>query len=226
MLVSLVLAVALAIANAVLPSPEPSASAEPLKEIGHVYSSGMCTAIVSRANGAISSALRNDRTVALAVTTLRGVNLESENGIEKHKGMKSIERLAGELRTSSDKADKEIKQLRQLSTQAVDPVRKGELKAFADALGGALRRQDRIGSDLQTMLLRMHGSDNEQEAYRQIQISTHVVMPDQIMDSYFAPVPYNAVARQFAKDLETRSMDIADDESKAATHVVGAINGC
>jgi hypothetical protein len=226
MLLSLIFVVELALANAVAPSPQPSASSEPLKEIGHVYSSGMCTAIVKRANHAIASALHNNETVAAAVLTLRSVNLESQNGIVKHNGMTNIERLATDLRVSSHKADKEIKQLREISTQATDPVRKSELKAFADALGGALARQDKIGSDLQTMLLRMTGRDNEQEAYKQIQTTVNVVMPDQIMDQIFAPVPYNTVAHAFAKDLETRTVDIAGDESKAAEHVVGAVNGC
>ena len=227
MLLSLIFAVELALVNAVAPSPQPTASSEPLKEIGHVYSSGMCTAIVKRANNAIASALRNNRTVAEAVITLRSVDLESENGIVKHNGMTSIERLATDLRVSSSNANKDIKQLREISGQAEDPVRKSELKAFADALGGALGRQDKIGSDLQTMLLRMTGRDNEQEAYAQIQNNTHpVVMPDQIMDAYFAPVPYNNVAHQFAKDLATRTLDIAVDESKAAEHIIGAVNGC
>lgn len=227
MLVPLLLALELALANAAPPSPEPTASSEALKEIGHVYSSGMCSAIVSRANSAINTALRNDQTVTVAVNTLRKVNLESQNGIEKHNGMKAIEHLADDLRVSSDFADKQIKQLRAMSVEAADPVRKTELKAFTDALGGALRRQDRIGSDLQTMLLRMTGRDAEQEAYRQVlTTSPGVVLPSMLFDAQFQPVPYNKVAHLFAKDLENRTLAIAADESKAAEHAVGAVNGC
>jgi hypothetical protein len=228
MFVPLVLALEVALAGTPVPSPSPTASEQPLQVIGHVYSSGACTAIVMHANDAITTALHNDETVTLAVNTLRRVDLDSQNGIAKENGMRAIQRIADALRVSSDVAAKDITKLRELSGESKDAVRKTELKAFADALGGALHRQERIGSDLQTMLLRMYGRDSEEDAYAQIYKMNpqRIPLPEDYMDAYFAPVPYNVVARRFAVDLEHRTVDIAADESRAAEHVVGAVNGC
>jgi hypothetical protein len=225
MLKPLLLAVAVAGAAAPVPSPSPSTAAQPLREIGHVFSSGACTAIVVRANSAISTTLRNDQTVAMAIDTLRHVNLETPNMIQQRKSMASIERLAEDLRLSSGDAESQIKRLREMAAQTTDPVRKEDLKDFADALGGALARQRRIGADLQRMLVIMDGRQARAEARRDMAYTGTGRALTTFDDSY-APVNYNAMAQAAAQELEGRTVSIAADETKAAEHVLGAVNGC
>lgn len=210
--------------TAAQPSPGASAAAQPLQEIGHVFSSGTCTAIVVRANSAISTTLRNDQTVSLAIDTLKRVNLDTNNEIEQHKGMNSIERLAESLRFSSGDAEAQIKRLREMAAQTTDPVRKEDLKEFADALGGALARQRRIGADLQRMLVIMDGRQARAEARRDIAFTGG--RGTTVFDDSFGPNSNNAMAQAAAQELANRTVSIAADETKAAEHVVGAVNGC
>jgi hypothetical protein len=202
---------------------------ETLKEIGRVTTNAMCTGIVMRANSAISAALRNDQTLTLAVATLRHVDLDTSNEIDKQRGMREIDKIAAELRKSAGDADGQVKKLREMSAQATDPVRKAELKSFADALGGALFKQNQIGNDLQRMVVIMDGRDARAQAHADMT----GIMPQhsrlwQNADSkgVFDTHNYNQLASDAAKDVESRTLAISADESKAANHIVGAVNGC
>lgn len=228
MLEPLLLVVALLTPGAPVPTPQASAAAgQSLKEIGHVFSSGACTAIVVRANSAISSALRNDQTVGMVVDTLRHVDLDTTNIINKRKDMAAIGRLADDLRESSGGAAAQIKKLRQLAAETTDPVRKQDLKDFADALGGALARQNRIGADLQRMLVIIDGRDARAEAQRDVGYAVPgVYHPGAVFDREFPTTNYNAMALAAANEVQNRTLGISADESKAADHVIGAVNGC
>ncbi|MBV8074003.1 MAG: hypothetical protein JO140_01150 [Candidatus Eremiobacteraeota bacterium] len=213
------------------PSAAPAGSAaagkEQLKEIGRVTSNAMCTAIVMRANSAIGATLRNDQTVGIAIQTLRHVDLDTHNSIDKRKAMSDIGKLSDELRSSAGSAEEQIKKLREMSEQATDPTRKADLKEFADALGGALNRQKRIGADLARMLVIIEGRDARVEAHRDIAYSNPGgLTPWRVWDAEFDTMHYNSMARAAAKEVEDRTLSIAADESKAADHIVGAVNGC
>ena len=228
MLVSLVLAVALASSATpspqVTPNPDPSAGG--LREIGHVYSSGECTAIATRANSAISSAIRNDQTVTIIVQTLRSVDLDSSNRITKINGLHELEQYATDLRTSAEHAKKQAIELRKLAKDSTDPVRKQELKTFADALSGAIERQRHIGGEMQGMLARIAGRDSTADVYRTVEHRQDQSPPFSAADVDMLMPVYNKMAADEAKWLELQVPLISGDESKAADHVVGAVNGC
>ncbi|HTX02195.1 MAG TPA: hypothetical protein VMD07_00840 [Candidatus Acidoferrales bacterium] len=228
MLVSLILAVALA--SAATPSPEvtpdPDQSGAGLREIGHVYSSGECTAIATRANSAISSAIRNDQTVTIIVQTLRSVDLDSSNRITKINGLRELEQYATDLRTSAENAKKQAVELRKIAKESSDPVRKAELKTFADALSGAIERQRHIGGEMQGMLARIAGRDSTADVYRTVEHRQDQSAPWSPADAEFQRPVYNKMATDEAKWLELQVPLISGDESKAADHVVGAVNGC
>lgn len=228
MLVSLILALALAVAAAPSPdlTPDPSPSAGGLREIGHVYSSGACTAIATRANSVISSALRNDQTVSIIVTTLRTVNLDSSNRITKINGLRELEQYATELRMSAEHAKAQVKQLRGLANESTDPVRKAELTSFADALGGAIERQRHIGGEMQGMLARIAGRESKVDMYETMDHHPDLVPPWNWADVDYHTSVYNKMAVNEADYLEVQVPLISGDESKAADHVVGAVNGC
>jgi hypothetical protein len=227
MLVSLILAVVLT--AAATPSPELTSdpdAAGGLREIGHVYTSGACTAIATRANSAISSAIRNDQTVTIIVQTLRTVDLDAANRITKINGLRELMQYATELRMSAEHAKKQVIELRKMAAESTDPVRKEELKTFADALGGAIERQRHIGGEMQGMLTRIAGRDSMADLYQVI--DRH---PDQTpawnwADVDFHTSVYNKMATNEANWLELQEPLISGDESKAADHVVGAVNGC
>jgi hypothetical protein len=228
MLVPLILAVVLAAAATPSPelTPDPDASAGGLREIGHVYSSGACTAIATRANSAISSAIRNDQTVTIIVQTLRTVDLDSSNRITKINGLRELEEYATDLRESAEHAKKQVIELRKLAAAETDPVRKKELKNFADALGGAIERQRHIGGEMQGMLTRISGRDSVGDMYRELDRRSDQGPAMNIGDAYWHQPVYNKMANDEAKWLDLQVPLISGDESKAADHVVGAVNGC
>lgn len=228
MLVSLILAVALAAVAAPSPdlTPDPNASTGGLREIGHVYSNGACTAIATRANSVISTALRNDQTVSIIVTTLRTVNLDSSNRITKINGLRELERYATDLRMSAEQAKAQMKQLRALANESTDPVRKAELTSFADALGGAIERQRHIGGEMQGMLARIAGRESKVDMYETMEHHPDMLPAWNWADVDFHSSVYNKMAVNEANYLEVQVPLINGDESKAADHVVGAVNGC
>jgi len=231
----LLLAIALQTASTPAPAPEPhpsaAASAEPqagtLQEIGHVYSNGLCTAIVTRANSAISTTLRNDQTVTLVISTLHTRDFDSDNRLVHIRSLKELEHYATDLRVSAIHAGAQIQELRKMAAESTDPVRKEELKEFADALGGALQRQKKIGAELQGMLARIAGRDSFVQAYETMEHTGHdFVPPWNWADVDFHTSVYNLMAFHEAQLVEYQLPLITGDESKAADHVAGAVNGC
>lgn len=238
-----------------VPLAEPSAAAppapSPLKEIGRVQSLSICPALVVHANSAIGSALDNDQQLALAVNRLRTTDLDSTNEITRRNGMNDLSTLAGRLRTAAATGTGEIKRLRALATETNDPTRKAELKAFADALGGALARQRKAGTDLDKMLVIIDGRRSVEEINTQALVNERASIADApinggrpesslggrgpvaltsgVMRSAVAgpsPQPVNGILRDVADDFIARTQSILSDEGVAADHALGATTGC
>ena len=151
MLMLLPIVVALAAAPAApAPSAAPAAASgtatggakpTPLTEIGRVRALPACVPIVAHANGAITQALENDRTLAIMTQNLRGTDYDKLNSLQRRNAIESLMRQAEAMRIASSAGDVEVKKLRDYAKASPDPKRKEELKTFADALGGALYRQ-------------------------------------------------------------------------------------
>ena len=155
---------------AAAPPPAPSATAAPaLKVIASVRSTPRCAEIVTHANSAIGSALNNDVLIAQTITRLRAYNLDDGNSIHRRNGLDALGEFAKNLTKQSRAADDEIKRLRALADKSNDPQEKKELKAFADALGGALWRQQKIARDLNGYLASVDFQDmaNQTESQQQ-----------------------------------------------------------
>ncbi len=145
-------------ASAALLSPGASFAAAPpviaaspapaLKVIANVRSTSRCAEIVTHANSAIGSALNNDVQLQQLITRLRAVNLDDGNPIHRRNGLDALGEFAKNVTKQSRSADDEVKRLRALAEKSNDPQEKKELKAFADALGGALWRQQKVARDL------------------------------------------------------------------------------
>lgn len=225
---------------AVDPTPAPAASAAPtqLKEIGRIQAVSACSAIVVHANGAINDALANDADLGITINRLRTTDLDGDNEIKRRNQENDLFALAARIRTSSSSGNAEVKRLREYAAAATDPQRKAELKAFADALGGALYRQKKAAVDLDKMLTIIDGRRERDVAIGLMNQNS----PTQPGSAFIGHVNDTALARpvsasspspgdnltlrQVADDFTSRTALILGDEGIAADHSVGATTGC
>lgn len=225
----------LVVALASTPSPVPASTARPtpLTEIGRVRTTPICTTIVVHANGAITSALDNDRQLAILTTNLLNTDFDRLNSLQRRNAIEDMMKQAGNIRINGKVADGEIKQLRAMALASTDPARKAELKAFADALGGAIYRQTKVAAEFMRDVTIMQGREDAKEV-RDIRernnpppegpasmsmVSQRAGMPD-------PPRSYNQVMRSVAADLNDLSTGIIADEGVAADHSIAATSGC
>ena len=226
------------------PNPAPASGApappSPLKEIGRVQSLSVCSAIVVHANSAIVAALDNDRDLALTINRLNTTDLDTDNTVVRRNGMNDLATLAGRIRVAAAGGTAEIKRLRAIDAHTADPVRKAELKAFADALSGAIVRQRKAATDLDAMLAIIDGRRAVEEVNAPELTAQRVAVagPERIdsLDREAAvmrnpaappgPLRANELLRSAADDFRSRSADIRSDEGVAADHSLGATTGC
>jgi hypothetical protein len=228
------LPIVLALASAD-PAPSPSASAKPtpLTEIGRVRAIPVCTPIVVHANGAITTTLDNNRALAIMTTNLRNVDFDKLNEIQRRNAIDALDKQASQVRLNAKAADQEVKRLRELALASPDPARKAELKAFADAIGGAIYRQQKAAAEVMRDIVVMQGRADAQEARRikdrdnpppdaggsSSLYQNRAAMPP-------PPARLNDAMRSIANDLDDRTSAIMADEGIAADHSIAATSGC
>jgi hypothetical protein len=224
----------LVVALATVPSPGPSTRPTPLQEIGRVRALPACTPIVVHANGAITQALDNDRGLAILTTNLRAVDYDKLNVIQRRNAIDGLEKQASEIRINAGTADGEIKRLREYAVASPDPQRKAELKAFADALGGALLRQKRAADELMRDITIAQGRTEAAEV-REITARDNRLTANgngPLMSGMArSPLPdgpssWNDVMRSIAGSIDDRNQAIVADEGVAADHSIAATSGC
>jgi hypothetical protein len=225
------LLIILAAASALAPSEAPHAS--PLTEIGRVRSAPICTPIVVHANGAITSALDNDRSLAILTHNLRAIDFDGLNSMQRRNAIEELMKTASTVRENGKVADGEIKQLRAYAAASTDPDRKAELKAFADALGGAIYRQTKVAAEFVSDITVIQGRTEAEEA-RGLMAANNAV-PTSLVQNRMAqaqsvlpgaPKSYNAEMRGIAGELTEHSQGITSDEGIAADHSIAATSGC
>ncbi len=134
---------------AVLTAPTPQPSASPaLKTIASVRANTRCAEIITHANSAINTTLDNDGVLSKTITTLRLIDLDDGNAIHRRNGFNALGDLAKTLTMQARAGDDEVKRLRALASKSKDPQEAKDLKDFADELGGALWRQQKVARDL------------------------------------------------------------------------------
>ncbi|MDQ2871763.1 MAG: hypothetical protein M3R35_01390 [Candidatus Eremiobacteraeota bacterium] len=233
----------------VLPAPpHPDATPTPLKEIGHVHASAACAEIATHANSAITTALRDDVVLSQTIAKLRDVTLDDGNAIHRHNGLNALGDYAKTLMQQSRAGDREVQRLRELAAKSNDPTQKKDLKAFADVLGGALWRQQKVARDLNGFLAAtdmrdMAGWDESETQANQSVLGvadpSRALVPGESRNSalinsnvgYAIPekdprIRATDEARAAATDFENRIPDISNDEGQAANLVTGAVTGC
>jgi hypothetical protein len=220
--------------SATAPTPAASPAApKQLKEIGRVRVS-VCANIVVHANGAISSALKNDSTMSNTVTRLRSMDLESDP-MSFYRGISDLDQLAGQLHDNAVHGAGEVQRLRDLAKGSKDAQRKADLDAFADALGGALYRQKRAAADLSGFIAYLRAQDMRKTPELDKMIAQQRDVPAKPTPAD-PPLPLamwssghgspNDLARAAAADFTGPEQEIALDEGTAADHAEGAVSGC
>ncbi len=211
----------------------------PLTEIGRVKALPACVPIVAHANGAITLALDNDRTLAVISTNLHNTNFDKLTSIQRRNAVEALMKQAEAMRNASSSGDAEVKKLREYAANATDPARKEELKTFADALGGALNRQKKAAVEFMRDVTIMRGREDATEA-RDLMAQNNPVPPSvaailqqtaQQNPLSAAPTPqpnpqYNKQFGFMADTLDGLSHGIATDEGQAADHSIAATSGC
>jgi hypothetical protein len=245
MVPSLILLATLATAS---PSPAPVDSPDPLKVIVTVRSSTLCSQFADHANAAIAATLQNDATLGSVVNTLRVPDLAG-NPIERRNMMLRLAELADSIAKQYKAGIGEVKSLRALQSQTNDPQEKVELKAAADALGGALYRQHLIGRDLDGFLAYEYAADMRRPDdddmmpqmmqatsadvgpyYYAAKAPTWLAQPEPVSPSILAgheSLSDDAeMAASASHDFASRLPAITGDELTAADHFTEAAGGC
>lgn len=226
----------LVLALATDPSPGPSTSPRPtpLTEIGRVRALPPCTPIVVHANGAITEALDNDRALAILTHNLRAIEFDRVNEMQRNHAIDEVTKIAGDIAKNASTGDGEIKRLREYAAASPDPQRKAELKAFADALGGALYRQKKAAGELLRDVAIVQGRSEAAEA-RNIMFHDNPV-PEAGVQARTVdenrpvlprpPASWNQAMKEIASQIDDRLPAISYDEGTAADHSIAATSGC
>jgi hypothetical protein len=217
--------------------PGPAASSAPrptpLTEIGRVRALPACVPIVAHANGAITQALDNDRTLAIISNNAHNTDFDRLNYLQRRNAIEAMMKQAEAIRAASSSGDVEIKKLREYAAAATDPDRKAELKAFADALGGALYRQQKAAVEFMRDVTIVRGREEAAEGRDLMRQNNPVPPSGPAQEMAGAPpilpgVPdsYNKTFKQIGDAIDADVLGVEMDEGIAADHSIAATSGC
>jgi hypothetical protein len=251
MLDLIVLAAALSTVAAPTPQPSPTPA---LKTIASVRASARCADIITHANSAIDKTLNNDLVITQTITALRVYNLDDTNDIKRRNNLNALGDMAKTLMQQARSGDDEVKRLRDLAkkTKDKDPQEAKALEDFANELGGALWRQQKIARDMNGFLAYVDFHDMAQWSDADKNMNAAVFgVSDPLAQ---APRDFNGIntrsgndfwrptvphlghdptdptpgqqAKWAADDFQKRIPDIVLDENHAASNVDNALGGC
>jgi hypothetical protein len=222
------------------PPATTGAKPTPLTEIGRVRALPACVPIVAHANGAITQALDNDRTLAIISANLHHTDYDKLNVLQRRNAIEALMKQAEAMRVASSAGDVEVKKLREYAKASPDPKRQEELKTFADALGGALYRQKKAAVEFMRDITIMRGREEAAEGHAMMDADNpHPIVHDAVAASQVPltggpaasvlPVPpltYNKQLQYLGDTLDGLNAGILSDEGIAADHSVAATSGC
>lgn len=241
---------AAALSSVAAPTPQPSATPA-LKTIASVRASARCADIITHANSAIDKTLNNDMVITQTITALRITDLDDTNEIKRRNNLNALGDMAKTLMQQSRSGDDEVKRLRDLAKKTKDPAEAKALLDFANELGGALWRQQRIARDMNGFLAYVDFHDMTQWSDADKNLNTSVFgvadpMAEAPRDFGWSGPPGTTLwrpqvphlghdptdptpgqqAKWAADDFQKRLPDIVLDENHAASNVETALTGC
>ena len=237
------LAIVLA-ALAASPSPSPTPL---LKTIITVQSTPLCGAFAAHTNAAIGSAVQNDQTLGSTILTLRSSGLAG-SVLDRNFEIHRLTSLADSIYKQYRAGLSEVSQLRELAKQATDPAEQAEMKASADALGGALYRQHLIQRDLDGFVAFLEASDMVtddsadgprrpmiSDAREGLPLETTTVWQPSVQNAIANPpllvgseslADDVAMSRAASADFQGRMKAVMQDELTAGGHIELAADHC
>jgi hypothetical protein len=214
------------------PAAIASPSKHPLVEIGRVRAlSPFCSAVMHHANAAIQPTIANDARIAFTVTELRSIKPD-ESVLAKSNSARELAKQSSELRAAAKAADAQVKLLRADAAAATDPEQKAELKEFADALGGAVFEQNRVGQQLGSYAVYLDNhqpiSDWEQdENLSNVMRAQGAYGNPYVGDAHqYTPYTLTELAKGAADRLTESEQKIELQEGTAETHAEPALKNC
>lgn len=212
------------------PIPAPTA-ASPLKEIGRVHArTAFCQAVYDRGSVSTSAALDNDVTLATTSQYLDSVELD-ENKLGKPNAEFELQRRYAQIMNEAQDAIEETKSLRQLAEQAPTPEQKAAIVAYADALGGALHRQQLVAEYFRrfVMYLQTHEAVPWQQRNEELFYAARTPMGpfEHSADPRDRVTPMlTEVARSESLQITDRHQAVTSDEAHAAAKYDAAFGPC
>lgn len=225
---SVVLAFAMAEPASPAPSPAAPTSVETaLPEIGRVRANSACQAIIEHARVAITDAVRNDRRLFSLATVMDRISPNATVGKTKTPAVDVLAAWASSIESSTAEGQAAVDRLRALATASTDPIRKRELKAFADALAGALARQKDAAHEVQRGLFLIGARTNTGDMRALEDEDPFGAKTAALVLEARQRAPTDAPKlRDLAATLAERIKVIKEDEHEGVRHEVGATNGC
>ena len=107
----------------------------PLQEIGRVRALPACVPIVAHANGAITQALENDRTLAILTNNLRATDFDKLNFLQRRNAIEDLMKQAEAMRIASSAGDVEIKKLREYAVNSQRSAAQGRAQGVRRRAG-------------------------------------------------------------------------------------------
>jgi hypothetical protein len=222
---ALLLTAAVAAAPETTAAPSPAASALP--EIGRVRANAACQAIVEQARVAITNAVHNDRRLLSLATVMDRVSPGAIVGEKKVRAIDVLAQWASSIELDAVEAQGSIERMRALAAASTDETRKRELKAFADALSGAVARQKYAAHEVQRGLFLIGARADVAEARALSDDNAFGVTLLGAAPGQALRVPADSPKlKDIAATLAERIRVIKDDEHVGVRHEVGATNGC
>ena len=218
--------VAVALSSSAVPGPTPGA----LHLIGRGPNAvGICGNVVVHANAAIAAALQDDQTLERSIDHLRTTDFE-DGSVGEHGGIAALRSLNSDLSDTSARGAAEVQRLRGYASREDEDRQRAELSVFADALGSAIDRQQKMAADLGHFLgfmaaREMRGDQDLPSVVNRpaAELGPRGDAPPAVSDRTRSP---NTEARNTASDLDSRFADVRRDESHAADLSEAAVGGC
>jgi hypothetical protein len=218
------------------PAFETSGTATPrpvtaLKLIGHTHArTAFCQAVYDHAGMATAAALENDQVISDTSVLLSHADLD-ENAMAKPKTIYDMQRSYEALMGRAHDAIDESKTLRKLAAEAPTPEQKAALTSYADAIGGALHRQEIVAKDYREFGVYLEAHD--QVSWQQHDRDLMTASVTQPRPEEMAQDPRDRVVRPLAELSKLEAIHLTDihekvldDEVHAATHVDDAFGPC
>jgi len=226
------------------PSPSPNNGESVLREIGRVRATtALCRTLLNRTTTAVNAALGNDRKITVLTGTLKTVELDA-NVLKKFAGERELRHQYVALRAAAVQGEREMKAFREEVKAVKDPEQKAALEKLADAIAGALFRQQKLADDMGRYLAWLAGQeplDDEKRRAIEHDAMQGQTRPTNPFQGTNGPVPratnefgptsdfpgtLNGSARQAAVQIESQEMLVMQDELDAAKRIDPAFARC